>query len=46
MYSEEEHIETGTLRNNIPTSSVVFLVNFLNILSSISQIHFFQGSHH
>ena len=44
--AEKEHIETGTLPDNFPTCSVVFLVNFLYVLASISQIYFFQDPHH
>ena len=35
-----------TLHDNFPTYSVVFLVNFLNVLGSIGQIYFIQGPHH
>ena len=35
-----------TLHDNFPTYSVVFLVNFLNVLGSIDQIYFIQGPHH
>ena len=35
-----------TLHDNFPTYSVVFLVNFLNVLGSIGQIYFIKGPHH
>ena len=34
-----------TLHDNFPTYSVVFLVNFLNVLGSIGQIYFFFKVH-